>query len=199
MLELIIMMAMMGIGISAMLSVISTGTYFAKDTEETVKAINLAREWIEWATNWRNTNWLRFSSDRANCWKIQSYDPTCIWLTSSPSQISSWSYVLYSQNGLWYLSSKIKPPNWQTTQWSTYVTRFKVWLDSNGFYTQTWVSTTLCWGTIQKSCQTPFMRDIYINVLSNDKILVQSNVSWKGKRIQTVTLETVLTNWKSKF
>ena len=47
MLELIAMMAIMGLGIASMLGVIQSGTYFAKDTEDTIRAINLAREGIE--------------------------------------------------------------------------------------------------------------------------------------------------------
>jgi type II secretory pathway pseudopilin PulG len=47
MIELIIMMSIMALGVTAMFGVIGSGTDFAKDTEDTIKAINLAREGIE--------------------------------------------------------------------------------------------------------------------------------------------------------
>ena len=47
MIELMAMLAILGLGISAMFAVVTSGIYFAKDTEDNIKAINLAREGIE--------------------------------------------------------------------------------------------------------------------------------------------------------
>lgn len=47
MIELMAMLAILGLGVSAMFAVVTSGIYFAKDTEDNIKAINLAREGIE--------------------------------------------------------------------------------------------------------------------------------------------------------
>ncbi len=200
MLELIAMMAIMGLWISAMLSVVSSGASFAKNTEDTIKAINLAREWIEWVTLWRNTNWLRFSSDRANCWKTLDYNSNCIGWGGWVNDITSGSYVLYLQNGLWYLSGVTAIDF--STNWSWYSSVFQTGLDERWFFTQTWVvMTPTCSSTAQTNCLTPFKREIIIDVplWNTGSITVSSIVRWKWKRDQSVQLDTTLTNWKSKF
>lgn len=47
MIELMAVLAIMGMGIAAMLATIGSGIDYAKDTEDNIKAINLAREGIE--------------------------------------------------------------------------------------------------------------------------------------------------------
>ena len=44
MIELMAVLAIMGMGIAGLLETIGSGIYFAKDTEDNIKAINLARE-----------------------------------------------------------------------------------------------------------------------------------------------------------
>lgn len=51
---------------------------FSRDSEARIKAISLAREGIEAMYNIRNTNWLRFSSDRKNCWDVLGYNSDCV-------------------------------------------------------------------------------------------------------------------------
>jgi type II secretory pathway pseudopilin PulG len=209
MIELIAMMAIMALGIASMLGVIGSGIDFTKSTEDTIKAINLAREGIEWVTNWRDTNWLRFSSDRVNCWKIQnvpSYNADCIWTTSFSTNnsdsrnILSWSYLLYSHNGVWFLSGITSSPNWNS-DWTGYKAMYRTALDTNGFFSQTGITATeTCNSSKQNDCITIFTREIQVVVPSSTgSILVKSIVRWKGKRDQSVQLETTLTNWKSKF
>lgn len=198
MIELIAVMAIMGLGIWALLQTLGWGIYYAKDTEDNIKAINIAREWIEWMINIRDTNWLRFSSDKTNCWKVKNYQSTCIWDISGSSALGSWSYILNSRNGVWFLSgtTTIDP----ATSWSTYKPIYKVWLDANGFYTQTGIILTPCSSTLQKNCQTIFTREIIINNPTNSGSLsVSSVVRWVSKRPQSVILNTTITNWKSNF
>ena len=139
MIELMAVLAIMGMGIAGLLETIGSGIYFAKDTENNIKAINLAREWIEGVINIRDTDWLRFSGDRVNCWRTKDYnwacinDPSFIWL------INSGSYTLYTKNGAWLLSgaTQINP----VSNWSGYKSMYQVGLDSGGFFTQTGVLT----------------------------------------------------------
>jgi type II secretory pathway pseudopilin PulG len=47
MIELMAVLAIMGLGIAALLQTLVGGLYYARDTENNIKAINLAREGIE--------------------------------------------------------------------------------------------------------------------------------------------------------
>lgn len=200
MLELIAMMAIMGLGIASMLGVIQSGSYFAKDTEDTIRAINLAREGIEWITNIRNTNWQRFSSDKTNCWIVQNYNAVCIWWAVVP-KISTGSYTLYNRNGLWYLSGGITYSDPTGVDWTNYSTTYRTWLDDRGFYTQTGMTavTTPCIQNSQTGCLTPFTREIQAIVSWTGTLYVKSIVRWKLRRPMEVIIDATLTNWKSKF
>lgn len=205
MVELMAMLAILWLWVTAMFSVVTSGIYFAKDTEDTVKAINIAREWIEWVTNIRNTNWLRFSSDRTNCWKIKDYLGTsCIWITLnniSPLLINTSSNTLYSNNWLWYLSG-VSLTAFET-QWPTYSAIYSVYQDAEWFFFQTGATDLpICTATIQSNCRTIFTREIQITVpdpTNLDTIFVKSTVRWNTKRKQKIELTTTLTNWKAKF
>lgn len=196
--EIMWMLAIVWLGIAALLQTIGSGIYFAKDTENNIKAINIAREGIEWVTNLRDTNWLRFSSDRINCWRVNSYDWWCINTPSFTNLIQSGSYILYSKNGAWYLSGTTAIN--YITNWAGYTSAFKVWIDDTGFWTQTGVVTSqTCSSQTQTGCLTIFNREIIINVTSTGSMNVQSIVRWKDRRDRNVTLDTILTNWKSNF
>lgn len=200
--EIMWMLAIVWLGIAALLQTISSGIYFAKDTENNIKAINIAREGIEWVTNLRDTNWLRFSSDRINCWRVKDYDGGCINIPNSPNLIQSGSYTLYSKNGAWYLSGvTIAPASIDyATNWTAYRNAFRVWTDATGFWTQTGVVTSqTCSSQTQTGCLTIFNREIIIHVTSTGSMNVKSIVRWKDRRDRNVTLDTILTNWKSNF
>jgi hypothetical protein len=200
-----VVLAILGLGITALLETISWGIWYARDTENNIKAINIAREGIEGMTNIRDTNWLRFSSDKVNCWKVKDYSSACIGtalpsytIPSIPAHIWPQSYTIFTTNGIWFLS-------WATTilptSWTTYKNQYQVGLDSEGFYSQTGVSSVTCSSVLQSSCKTIFTREINIaNVwTSTGAIVAKSIVRWYDKRPQSVILETTLTNWKSNF
>lgn len=196
MIELMAVLAIMWLWITALLSTIWAWIDFAKDTENNIKAINIAREWIEWVINIRDTNWLRFSSDKINCWNTYNYSSNCIgwWWTT----IASGSYILYSQNGVWNLTGA----TWDYVgNWIVYKTNFKVGLDSEWFYTQSGVQTwTGCNSSATTNCITIFSREIQISLPSSTGSMnVSSIVRWKDKRNHSVILNTLLTNWKSNF
>ncbi len=194
--EIMAMMAILWLAVTAMFSTVIWGIYFATDSENRIKAINVAREWLEWVTNLRNTNWLRFSSDQLNCWRIIWYNVACIWNTptfvtdnsfgTTPTQTS---YILENKNGAWYLTG--------TTSGSW------LWIDANGYYYSSWTTASdiLCTFDIPTNCRSPFTREIQIlvNATNSGIITVTSRVDWFERRAQNITLSTTLTNWKSKF
>ena len=199
MVELMAVLAIIGMWVAALLETIWSGMYFAKDVENNIKAINLAREGIEGMTNIRDTNWLRFSSDRRNCWRTKDYQWGCINSPTFSWLIGSGSYTIYPKNGAWYLSGITSPPSY-TSNWASYANIFKVGLDSGGFWTQTGVvASPKCSSDVNVGCLTIFTREININVTGTGMMNVQSIVRWQGKRDRSVILETVLTNWKSNF
>lgn len=192
--EIMAMMAILSISTAAMFSTVISGIYFSKDSENRIKAINLAREWIEWVTNLRNTNWIRFSSDQVNCWKIQSYDSLCIGNIPYATGHSIWTwagiwYTLENKNGAWFLTG---------TTSGTWL-----WVDNNWFYYASGISASdiRCSLDTTKNCRSAFTREIYVTEdTTNSWILkIKSVVDWNEQLSQNVTLTTTLTNWKSKF
>ncbi len=203
MIELMAVLAIMWMGIAAMLATIGWGIDYAHDTEDNIKAINLAREWIEWTINIRDTNWLRFSSDVKNCWRILNYQWSCIGSlvsqTNNPLYMSSGSYILYSQNGLWFLSGT-SSPNF-SSNWSGYKTNFQTYFDTGGYFTQTgWSSWwALCTSKTGTGCTTTFTREIQVAEINTGTLQISSIVRWIEKRPRQVILNSTVTNWKSNF
>lgn len=196
MVELMAALGILSLGITALLQTLWWGIKYANDTENNIKAINIAREGIESVINIRDTNWLRFSSDRTNCWIVKDYQASCIG-DSTPPEITTWPYTIVSSNGAWYLSwvaAGINP----ITNWAAYKQQFRVGIDAEWFYTQTGVSTTSCDSTITKNCVTNFTREIYITS-AGWNLSVQSIARWFQERPRSVIIETTLTNWKSRF
>lgn len=77
-LELMAMLLVITLALSTFFYTLTQSMSFARDAEARIKAINLAREGIEAMINIRNTNWLRYSSDRKFCWKTLNYNRNCI-------------------------------------------------------------------------------------------------------------------------
>lgn len=215
MVELMAVLAIMGLGIAAMLNTIGSSIDLATTTENNIKGIGIAREWLEALINIRDTNWLRFSSDKLNCWKSMNYNGSCIG-NSTPPSITDGRYTVYMRNGVWYLSGATNI-NYQTT-WTGYTQMYQVGLDNDGFATQSWVSTTTrCTNTITRNCFLGFTRELVITSNGTGILNLESIVRWKekgsvnsleyrtsGARNDTkgdrnVQLRTSISNWKSNF
>lgn len=164
--------------------------------ENRVKAISIAREWIEVLQNIRDTNWVLFSANSKNCWNAKDYDVNC--LIDDTKKITPWNYIIYKDdNNRWRLIDKT------SITWSykdkIYRDNFKVKLDSDWLYTQSW------WVDFKPI----FTRKIEISYIDTDnnflndekdeKMLVKAIVSWSDSSKQwnyTITIENMLTNWK---
>ena len=184
--EVVIVIVILTIWIVWAYEIINSGQKLATTTENRIKAVNIAREWIEAVTNIRDTNWIKFSSDYKKCWNVANYNSNCIW-ASSVSTLT-WG-ILYQNGALWYLS------------WST---NNKVYLDDNWMTYQTWTTnipfdSKLCSSLVNKSCRTPFTRDIKIFFPDNETMKINSIVEWVDNSKQgkhTINLETTLKNRK---
>lgn len=177
-----------------------SSTRLEASTSNKIQAIAMAREWIEAVTNIRDTNWTFFSSDLENCWNTLNYNNACIWNTAITDIENNWHYVVYQDtDNRWKLSEK-NPISFDYSE-LTYRNDFKVWLDSNWFYTQSWAITELI---------PLFTREIIINYpedtnwdsifnSNDDKMQVTSLVQWldnTSTEPHKVELKTILTNRK---
>lgn len=168
-------------------------------TDNRIKAIWIAREWIEVLQNIRDTNWILFWADTKNCWNTFNYNINCLWNTSVDNKIQAWSYIIYRD-----IDNRWKLFSWSVnTDYSdiNYRNAYKVNIDnSNWLFTQSW------WVSFNPT----FTRQVIIsypedtnwdslNDSNDEKMLVKSIVSWADNSknwFYTVNLENLLTNWK---
>jgi hypothetical protein len=188
--------------------ILNSGQKLATSTENRIKWVNIAREWIELVQNIRDTNWIKFSSDYINCWNVKDYLwASCVW-TNTNAWIPTGSYILKFDSWVWKLVSKT---TW-TYDTPAYKTDFPIyiWADWFSFQTPAWTSTP-CSVTNPNDCKTIFTREIQISYLEDDwttvtaaltanKMKVKSIVQWSDSSRNSwnynITLETILTNWK---
>lgn len=171
----------------------------ATSTENRIKAISIAREWIEVLQNIRDTNWIIFWSDTRNCWNSYNYDVTCLWNTWVWPKIPAWNYIIYKDiDNRWKLQSKVLVWDYSS---ATYRATFKVYIDTTDWlYTQSWWTsfTPLFTRVINISYPEDTNWDTIFNA-NDEKMLVKSIVSWSDNSknwFYTTSLENLLTNWK---
>lgn len=188
--EALIVMLIVVTWVVWMYNIYNNSMRVSESSSNRVRAIAIAREWIEAMTNIRDTNWLLFSANNTNCWNTLNYDWSCI---TADIEISSWSYMIYKNlNDRWYLSWITL--NWNYSTW-TYKNDFRIKLDNNWFYTQSGWTNFLPW----------FTREIKISYATWEtspyqKMNVESIVRWTDNARNSwnyeVKLSTLLTNWK---
>lgn len=213
--EVITVLAIIAIGVVWSFAIIWSGQKLSNNTESTIKAINIARDGIEWLTVIRNTNWIRFSSDRANCWNAKWYDMTlwvnCIGEVSMVHDSKIWtgSYVITSVNGIWSLSGITTAgttASYSGSSWPFYLSTYRVSNDDQWFAIQNGTSyPTTCTTYTNTGCMLKFAREIHITYSGTGSMQAQSIVRWldpaySGSAMyKHVILETSLTNWKNNF
>lgn len=184
--ESVVVMVIITIWIIWMFEIYMSSMKFADSTWNRIQAISIAKEWLEAVTNIRDTNWILFLADTNNCWMVKDYDSSCI--SNSGKNFTTWSYIVYKDtDDRWYLS-------WRTTNWwdyanSTYRNEYRVFIDSNWLYNQTWTTVT----------KPLFTREIALSYSWTWTAFVKSIVNWadpaKTDWSHQIILETTLTNW----
>lgn len=101
--EMMMTLVILSMSLTALFYTLTQTMNFARDSEMRIQAVALAREGIEAVYNIRNTNWLRFSSNRAQCWNVLNYDANCVSTTTGFSVLAGGRYYLYNEHGLWKL------------------------------------------------------------------------------------------------
>lgn len=94
--EVMVVMVIVTTGIIGTYRILDSGQKLASTSENRIKAINIAREGIEAVENIRDTNWIKFSSDYNNCWRVKDYNPTCIGSITPPSFLSGSNILVQS-------------------------------------------------------------------------------------------------------
>ena len=198
--EIMAMLLVLSLALMTFFYTITQTISFSQDTEARVKAISLAREGVEALTNIRNTNWLRFSSDRKLCWDTLNYNSACIG-NSSANKITNGDYILYSENGLWKLDN-----NHSTTwNWNNF-SKYQLHINHSGSYVagKNFSTSHICQNIANNNhtlnCKSQFARVISIGNKSATGLTVTSTVYWRnsyGER--KVKLTSNLSNWKSLY
>ena len=199
--EAIIMILIITIWIVGLFNIYNSSIKVANSTKNKIQAIEIAREWIEAMENIRNTNWQILWADKDNCWNTFNYNNNCIWNNSTTYDISPWMYKIYNQNWRWKLlkaSSSLTTKNYKDPNYRNF---FRVKLDSNWFYTQSWWTNFKPIFTREINISYPEDTNSDWTQNSNDeKMNIHSIVMWTdwfwSWSAHIVDLEWMLTNWK---
>ncbi len=207
--EVIAVLGIVSLGVISAYSIIGSWRKLSAHTENTIKAINIARDGMEGLIVIRNTNWVKFSSDRTNCWNTLNSNVNCIGNPfPSAAQIGTGSYIIYNEAGIWTLSGIVADtlaPEDSKTNWTGYRSKYKVFIDGEGYASQTGTYATECKWATSTGCISRFARELYINYTGTGIMNISSIVKWYDQAFtgsavyKQVILNTELTNWKSKF
>lgn len=195
--EAMIVMLIIVTWVTWMYKLLSESNKLTVSVKNKIQAVQIARQWIEWFTNIRDTNWILFSSDYANCWNTYNYDSDCIWNDLEDTDIKSTdTYKIYLNNeNRW----ELKEDTWVTTfnySDNDYRNFFKVWLDN-------WIFTQSGWTVDTKPLYTREIKVEYPNTWSSNEssLKITSVVQWSDSSSTVpykLEIEQTLTNWKSK-
>jgi hypothetical protein len=194
-LEAMIVLLIIVVWITWLYNIFNESIKLSNTTKNRIEAIEIAREWIEAMKNIRDTNWLMYGSDIKNCFNTLNYDSKCVWKISLVKYIwNIWditkpkSYKIY-QNSVdykWYL----KEENTLDFKKSTYRDKFRIYKDTNWYYTQTW----------SISEKTIFTRELQISYSGSTDLIKAKVVVWWADGSKSwyhkVELEDLITNWK---
>jgi hypothetical protein len=186
--EAMIVILILTIGLVWVYKIYIDSVKMVNNLENKIQAIQIAREWIEAVMNIRDTNWMSFPLNKKDCWMVLDYNSNCMSTDSIPiNSISiNGSYKVYRDNSWsWKLVSWEVYDNYQ----EDYQEDYKVMLDDNWLYTQSWGLTNT----------TPeFTRQIKVDNSGIGSVIIQSIVRWVDSvRIspQEVKLEVKLRNY----
>ena len=212
--EVMVIMLILVSWIVWMYKVYSESNNLSLSTKNKIIAIEIAREWIEAMKNIRDTNWILFSADTANCWNVLDYNIDCVWNNTTTYDIKWWEIkkLIRDQYNRWIL-------NWSWTYernfWSwAHIDDYKIYIDKNWLYTQSW--TIELKPTFTRYIELEYLDDWRMskqesdqwhkndlddpNEASNEqKMKVHSVVQWadsSSSKPHKIEFTSILTNWK---
>jgi hypothetical protein len=203
--ESMIVLLIVVTGITGVYGLMNASQKLANSTESRIEAIQIARDGLEAFTNIRDTNWLRFAADRANCWNVLNYNASCIGsaTTTYDIRLSATQWIRLSRN--WNNQFFIGIQNhWGTNTFdnTTYRNRFRVQKDTRWFYTQAWGTNFT--PIFTREIQIDYLNAAWVSQWStasnNPKMKVTAIVQWNDPASSTpqrLEMSTILTNWKN--
>ena len=165
-LETIIAMGILAIGITLASSIIGSSLRNINASKNRIIAINIAREGIEAMRNIRDTNWLKFSSNRRACWNHDPVLDTCD--VNNPNPILPGDYLIYKDTTQKWQLDDLLVADGDGTELPQSGSTGETFRDTDENITYIWL-----WGAwIDKS--TLWLVDIDTNV-DTDKDFIQDN------------------------
>lgn len=201
--EAMVVLMIITTGVTWVYLLMSSSQKLANATGNRIEAIQIARDGLEAMTNIRDTNWILYGADPANCWNVMNYSGSCVGDTGTGRDIShtatGWLKISRDSNNRFF--PEIRDHGWNNDYTdSGYLWLFEVFKDTRWFYTQNTGSWFFPRYTreIQVSYFEDTNGDTFIN--SNDaKMKVIAIVQWQdpgSSDIKKVEMDTLLTNWK---
>lgn len=104
-LETVIAMTILAIGIAFSSAIIGSSLVNVNTSKNRIIAVNIAREGIEAMRNIRDTNWLKFTTNRRQCWNNDPIENTC----DGSNAILPGHYTIYKENSAqkWVLEDQL--------------------------------------------------------------------------------------------
>jgi len=204
--EIMVIMLILVSWIVWMYKVYSKSENLSLSTKNKITAIQIAREWIEAVKNIRDTNWVLFSADTENCWNVHNYNIDCVWNSTTTNDIpwNEIAKIVRDTNNRWILDW-----GWSNDKYfwlGSHISDYKIKIDSNWFYTQSW--WTLLKPTFTRYIEFEYLDDWRVpnnftktppTPSNEQKVKVYSVVQWadsSSSKPHKVEFTTVLTNWK---
>lgn len=182
--EIIIAIIVLSVGVTGAMTLVTTAINANAEAEERIEAYNFAREGVEIVRSMRDTNWLRFPGDRADCWDVEPAitDPADCPTAPTLGSAGGTDYIVY--------------PNVAVT------TRYFSWEVRSGSIDPTICEETVGSATMYKndtgscSISSPFSRIVNIVNDGSDTMEISSTVTWDWKgNTRSVTFADELTNY----
>ena len=204
--EVIISLFIVAMGSTISTNLIVSAIQSNAFSRDNLIALNLTVEGIEAVRNVRDTNWIKFSYDRANCWKMlpeKAQDDTC----NAGNSLSAGFYTvdLDVTNMQWNMQKITLSPNGLELSDGINVTEdedeFRLdFLDlDGGSEKEIYVSKAVADfppGSAKDTGESQFYRMVKIELDGVDKMTVTSLVQWETRgTVHQVQLWTKLTNY----
>lgn len=212
--ETIIALSILAIGITIASTVSASSLRNMQSARDRIIAVNLAREGIEAVRNIRDTNWLKFSGNRRECWNHNpalTISETCTGISS----IANGDYIVYkakSGDGItgWRLKSAPTDSDLRLhiidTATGTDTNRDGVNDNDPDLYNHTATDDAIGSVTGTKNLsESLYKRQINIQYLDNNgddgspsdnRMQITSTVTWtQAQREFTVQLKTIITDY----
>ncbi|MBT5016037.1 hypothetical protein HN748_04415 [Candidatus Peregrinibacteria bacterium] len=192
--EVLIALIVISVGAGGALTLVVTSMRANQEAEERLVGYNLAREGVEAMRTIRDTNWLRFPSDRENCWDVEPG-------VTDPGDCSTWtkigdvtSYIVYQEADP---DDQYSLLTWKLEDATTLVDEYQIIYAYHVRYGTIYTHEFGCpsGGDICDEA-TIYSRLVTIPYVDANSIEVNSTVTWESRgQSKSITFSDLLTNY----